>query len=82
MDKTKINYRKGGTGIRTSITLSTALVDTWLVAKGLDDEDSKNNGLKAAQKRCRKAPQLAGSPIFPLRFKIGEPSCLATLKMT
>ncbi len=21
-------------------------------------------------------------PIFPLRFKIGEPSCLATLKMT
>lgn len=48
----------------------------------LDDEDSKNNGLKAAQKRCRKAPQLAGSPIFPLRFKIGEPSCLATLKMT
>lgn len=23
-----------------------------------------------------------GSPIFPLRFKIGEPSCLATLKMT
>ena len=39
MDKTKINYRKGGNGIRTSITLSTALVDTWLVAKGLDDED-------------------------------------------
>lgn len=39
MEKTKINYRKGGNGIRTSITLSTALVDTWLVAKGLDDED-------------------------------------------
>ena len=39
MDKTKINYRKGGNGIRTSITLSTALIDTWLVAKGLDDED-------------------------------------------
>ena len=39
MNKTKINYRKGGNGIRTSITLSTALVDTWLVAKGLDDED-------------------------------------------
>ena len=39
MEKMKINYRKGGDGIRTSITLSTALVDTWLVAKGLDDED-------------------------------------------
>ena len=39
MDKTKINYRKGGNGIRTSITLSTALVDTWLVAKGMDDKD-------------------------------------------
>ena len=39
MDKTKINYRKNGNGIRTTITLSTALVDTWLVAKGLDDED-------------------------------------------
>ena len=39
METTKINYRKGGNGIRTSITLSTALVDTWLVAKGLDDED-------------------------------------------
>ncbi len=39
MDKTKINYRKAGSGIRTSITLSTALVDTWLVARGMDDED-------------------------------------------
>ena len=39
MDKTKINYRKGGNGVRTSITLSNALVDTWLVAKGMDDED-------------------------------------------
>lgn len=39
MEKMKINYRKGGTGIRTSITLSTALVDTWLVAKGMDDDD-------------------------------------------
>ena len=39
MDKTKINYRKGGSGIRTSITLSTALVDTWLTAKGMEDED-------------------------------------------
>ena len=39
MEKTKINYRKGGNGIRTTITLSTALVDTWIVAKGLDDDD-------------------------------------------
>ena len=39
MEKMKINYRKGGNGIRTSITLSTALVDTWLTAKGMGDED-------------------------------------------
>ena len=39
METMKINYRKGGNGIRTTITLSTALVDTWIVAKGLDDED-------------------------------------------
>ena len=39
MDKTKINYRKGGNGIRTSITLSSSIVETWLIAKGLDDED-------------------------------------------
>ena len=35
MDKTKINYRKGGNGIRTSITLSSSIVETWLIAKGL-----------------------------------------------
>lgn len=32
-------YRKGGNGIRTSITLSSSIVETWLIAKGLDDED-------------------------------------------
>ena len=35
----KINYRKNGNGIRTTITLSSALVDTWFVARGLDDCD-------------------------------------------
>lgn len=35
----KINYRKNGNGIRTTITLSIALVDTWLVAMGLIDSD-------------------------------------------
>ena len=34
MDSMKINYRKGGSGIRTSITLSSALIDTWFVARG------------------------------------------------
>ncbi len=59
-----------GTGLTTSPRSS------------IDYEELKDNGPKAAQKGCRKAPQLAGSPIYPLRFKIGEPSCLATLKMT
>lgn len=35
----KINYRKNGNGIRTTITLSNALVDTWFVARGLGDSD-------------------------------------------
>ena len=39
MDSMKINYRKGGNGIRTTITLSNALIDTWFVARGLDDGD-------------------------------------------
>ena len=39
METMKINYRKGGNGIRTTITLSSALVDTWFVARGLDDCD-------------------------------------------
>ena len=56
MDKTKINYRKGGNGIRTSITLSTALVDTWLVAKGLDDEDL-DTALCALRKAIEETPE-------------------------
>ena len=39
MDSMKINYRKNGNGIRTTITLSSALIDTWFVARGLDDGD-------------------------------------------
>ena len=56
MDKTKINYRKGGKGIRTSITLSTALVDTWLVAKGLDDEDL-DTALAALRQAIEETPE-------------------------
>lgn len=39
MNTMKINYRKNGNGIRTTITLSSALIDTWFVARGLDDND-------------------------------------------
>ena len=39
MDSMKINYRKNGNGTRTTITLSSALIDTWFVARGLDDGD-------------------------------------------
>jgi len=39
MDNIKINYRRGGNGIRTTITLSSALIDTWFVARGLGDSD-------------------------------------------
>ena len=39
MDSMKINYRKGGNGIRTTITLSSALVDTWFLARGLENSD-------------------------------------------
>lgn len=39
MQTMKINYRKNGDGIRTTITLSSALVDTWFVARGLSDSD-------------------------------------------
>ena len=59
MDKTKINYRKGGNGIRTSITLSTALVDTWLVAKGLDDEDL-DTALAALRQAIEATPESGG----------------------
>ena len=56
MDKTKINFRKGGNGIRTSITLSTALVDTWLTAKGLDDEDL-DTALAALRQAIEETPE-------------------------
>lgn len=39
MNTMKINYRKNGNGIRTTITLSSSLIDTWFVAKGLNDGD-------------------------------------------
>ena len=63
MDKTKINYRKGGNGIRTSITLSTALVDTWLVAKGLDDEDL-DTALIALRQAIEETPESKGGETF------------------
>jgi len=52
----KINYRKGGNGIRTSITLSTALVDTWLTAKGMEDEDL-NAALAALRQAIEETPE-------------------------
>ena len=56
MEKMKINYRKGGNGIRTSITLSTALVDTWLVAKGMDDDDL-DTALAALRQAIEETPE-------------------------
>ena len=63
MDTTKINYRKGGNGIRTSITLSTALVDTWLVAKGLDDEDL-DTALAALRQAIEETPESKNGETF------------------
>jgi hypothetical protein len=63
MDRTKINYRKGGSGIRTSITLSTALVDTWLVAKGLDDEDL-DTALAALRQAIEDTPESKNGGTF------------------
>ncbi len=63
MDKTKINYRKNGNGIRTSITLSTALVDTWLVAKGLDDEDL-DTALAALRQAIEGTPESKNGETF------------------
>ena len=63
MDKTKINYRKGGNGIRTSITLSTALVDTWLTAKGMEDEDL-DTALAALRQAIEKTPESKGGETF------------------
>jgi hypothetical protein len=63
MDKTKINFRKGGHGLRTSITLSTALVDTWLVAKGLDDEDL-DTALSALRQFIEETPESKNGRTF------------------
>lgn len=63
MDKTKINYRKGGTGIRTTITLSTALVDTWLTAKGMEDEDL-DTALAALRQAIEATPEPKGHETF------------------
>ena len=63
MDKTNINYRKGGNGIRTSITLSTALVDTWLVAKGMEDEDLET-ALAALRQAIEETPESKGGETF------------------
>lgn len=63
MDKTKINFRKGGHGLRTSITLSTALVDTWLVAKGLDDEDL-DTALAALRQAIEETPESKNGRTF------------------
>ena len=56
MEKTKINFRKGGHGLRTSITLSTALVDTWLTAKGMEDEDL-DTALAALRQAIEETPE-------------------------
>ena len=63
METMKINYRKGGNGIRTSITLSTALVDTWIVAKGLDDEDL-DTALAALRQAIEETPESKGTQTF------------------
>ena len=63
MDKTKINYRKGGNGIRSSITLSTALVDTWLVAKGMDDDDL-DTALAALRQAIEETPESKNGETF------------------
>lgn len=63
MDKTKINFRKGGNGARTSITLSTALVDTWLVAKRLDDADL-DTGFAALRQAIEETPESKSGETF------------------
>ena len=63
MEKMKINYRKGGNGIRTSITLSTALVDTWLTAKGMEDEDL-DTALAALRQAIEATPESKGGETF------------------
>ena len=63
MDKIKINYRRGGDGTRTTITLSTALVDTWLVAKGMEDEDL-DTALAAVRQAIEATPEPKGRETF------------------
>ena len=63
METMKINYRKGGNGIRTSITLSTALVDTWLVAKGMDDDDL-DTALAALRQAIEETPESKNGETF------------------
>ena len=63
MDKTKINYRKNGNGIRTSITISTALFDTWILAKGLEDEDL-DTALSAIRQAIEETPESKGGETF------------------
>ena len=63
MDKTKINYRKGGNGIRTSITISTALFDTWILAKGLEDEDL-DTALSAIRQAIEETPESKNGETF------------------
>lgn len=63
MEKIKINYRKNGNGIRTSITISTALFDTWILAKGLDDE-GLDTALSAIQKTIEETPESKNGETF------------------
>ena len=63
MDSMKINYRKGGNGIRTSITLSSALIDTWFVARGLDDNDW-NSAIAALRQFIEETPESTNGRTF------------------
>ena len=63
MDSMKINYRKNGNGIRTTITLSTALVDTWLTAKGMEDEDL-DTALAALRQAIEETPESKNGETF------------------
>ena len=63
MDSMKINYRKGGNGIRTSNTLSSALIDTWFVARGLDDNDW-NTAIDALRQFIEETPESKNGKTF------------------
>ena len=63
METMKINFRKGGNGIRTSITISTALVDTWILAKGLEDEDL-DTALSALRQAIEETPESKNGRTF------------------